>query len=201
MDPNVNAMFRATTILYHSWRFISSTIESLILHPSESSEYFNLQSRVATLHQNSFCLFCVMGRLLSVVGSSLVSLASPELGSLGLSLEKEHRSKVSDGVGVDGGRSEIPFFFAGFCGFPMAEDRDNRQQLPGNVQRTLKWKKETKMRKTKKNKENNNKEEKRKREKNEKRKQKKSAKTRKCKYNRETQKNENSLQPHLRQSH
>ena len=42
-----------------------------------------------TLHQNIFGEFLfAMGRWLSVTGSSLVSLVSPELGSLGLSIEK-----------------------------------------------------------------------------------------------------------------
>ena len=42
-----------------------------------------------TLHQNIFGEFLfAMGRWLSVMGSSLVSLVSPELSSLGLSLEK-----------------------------------------------------------------------------------------------------------------
>ena len=43
-------------------------------------------------------------------------MVSPELGSLGLILEK-----VSDGVGVDGVGEKFPFL-SGFCCFPVAED-------------------------------------------------------------------------------
>ena len=48
--------------------------------------------------------------------------------------------KVSDGVGVDGVGAKFPFFFFfGFLQFPRSRRlRDNRQQLPGNVQKTLK---------------------------------------------------------------
>ena len=91
-------------------------------------------------HYIKICLgiFFVMGRWLSVTGSSLIPLVSAELGSLGLSLEKgAWLGKFLDGVGVDGVGAEIPFF-AVFCSFPRGRRlRDNRQQLPGNVQKTL----------------------------------------------------------------
>ena len=112
-------------------------------------------------------LFFAMGRWLSVLGSSLVSLVSPELGSLGLSLEKEHRSESFWRGWCRRGRSEIPFFGGGGGGvlqFPRSRRlRDNRQQLPRNVHKTLKpletnkkkWRCENKN-KTKKNKQRKN---------------------------------------------
>ena len=81
------------------------------------------------------------------MGSSLVSLVSPELGSLGLSLEKGaslRKFLAGDRVGA-----KFPFF-AGFLQFPHSRRlRDNRQQLPGNMQKTHQDAK------TKKNKEKN----------------------------------------------
>ena len=45
--------------------------------------------------------------------------------------------KVSDGVGVDGVGANFPFLRV-FAVSPYRRLRDNRQQLPGNVQKTLK---------------------------------------------------------------
>ena len=76
-----------------------------------------------TLHQKILGeFFGAMGRWFAVMGSSLVSLVSPKLGSLGLSLEKRSIAwKVSDRVGVDGVGAKFPFF-SGFGSFPVAED-------------------------------------------------------------------------------
>ena len=79
-----------------------------------------------------------MGRWLSIMGSSLVSLVSLELGSLGLSLEKgASLGKFLTGLVQTG--SERNYLFFGFLQFPCSRRlRDNRQQLPGNVPKTLK---------------------------------------------------------------
>ena len=131
--------------------------------------------------------FCQWAQWLSAMGCSLVSLVSPELGIIGSeSWKRSIARKVSDGVDVD---AKFPFFL-GFLQFPCSRrQRDNRQQLPRNVQKTLKSlekKKRNEDAKTKKDKE------------------KRGKKTHththtqtKCKYDRETQKKRNSLQPHL----
>ena len=41
--------------------------------------------------------------------------------------------KVSDGIGADGVRAKFPFLQFS----PWPKTKDNRQQLPGNVQKTL----------------------------------------------------------------
>ena len=66
--------------------------QCLILHPKSISEIFNLQFLVAMMPQHHIKLFLggffiVVGRFLSVMGSTLVSVLSPELGSSGLSPE------------------------------------------------------------------------------------------------------------------
>ena len=96
------------------------------------------------------------------MGSSLVSLLSPELGSLGLSLEKgAWPGKFLTELVQTGSERNFFFLIFGFLQFPHSRRlRDNRQQLSGNVQKTLKSLEKNKkkqrckkQRKTKKNKE------------------------------------------------
>ena len=121
--------------------------------------------------------------------------------------------KVSDRVRVDGVGAKF-LFFSGFCSFPIAEDQGTidssylemcrkHSNLLKRIKRNEDAKNKEKQRKT-----GNKKrwqEEKRKKGKTQNRnnqKKRESAKTQaKCKHDRETQKNTNSLQPHQHQSH
>ena len=81
--------FAWQTLSAKSKQIKTNTINFLTLHPSNNSEIVNLLCWALTLHQTIFGEFLfAMGLWLAVMGSSLVSLVSLGLGSLGLSLEK-----------------------------------------------------------------------------------------------------------------
>ena len=75
----------------------------------------------------------------AVMAAALVSLASPELGSLGLSLEKgaSFRQLLLSELVWKGVGTKFPCLFRG-CAVPRGRgQRVHRQQPPGNVQKIL----------------------------------------------------------------
>ena len=103
-----------------------------------------------------FWRFCFCNGPVAFRNGILYRIGQPRAWVIGSeSWKRSIARKVSDGVGVDGVGAKFPFIFGGVLQFPRSRRlRDNRQQLPGNVQKTLKsLETNKKKRKTKKNKE------------------------------------------------
>ena len=115
------------------------TIKFLILHPSKNFKIINYAIMGANITSKYFwgiffcsgLVACRNGILSRIIGQPRAWVIGSE------SWKRSIAWKVSDSW-CRRGRSEVPFFF-GFLQFSRSRRlRDNRQQLPGNVQKTLK---------------------------------------------------------------